>query len=301
MAEHADRVTSPASAGLRLKWRHSIRLRDLVGKTLVYVILIGCSAVFLFPLLWTISTSLKTPAQTFADPPIWIPNPVAWENYPRGWVILPFTRFLLNTLKITGLCMAGELVSSSLVAFGFARLRCPGRDVLFAIALVTMMIPGQVTIVPTFILFSKLGWVDTLLPLTVPAFFGVNAFFIFLLRQFMMTITTELDDAARIDGCNALGIYWHIMLPILKPALGAVAIFSFVGNWNDFFTPLIFLRSQQHATLALGLRMLQTYRYNVDVEGTLAVAVLILVPQIIVFFFAQKEFIQGITFTGLKG
>ena len=299
-AEVVARPRAEASPGAGAARRRGLG-PGAAGKALVYLVLIPASALFLFPIAWSLSTSLKGTEQTFADPPVWIPSPIAWENYPRGWTLLNFTRFLVNTLVISGLSLVGTILSSSIVAFGFARLRARGRNLLFALALATLMIPSQATIVPTFILFYQLGWLDTILPLTVPSFFAADAFFVFLLRQFMLTITTEIDDAARIDGCGGLGIYWYIVMPLLKPALAAVAIFSFVSNWNDFFGPLIFLRAYEHATLALGLRFLQMNPRNVDLEGTLAVSLLVLVPEIVVFFFAQKQFIQGITLTGVKG
>ncbi|GAH54781.1 unnamed protein product, partial [marine sediment metagenome] len=251
------------------------------------------------PFLWMLSTSLKPSNQIFIFPPKWIPHPFKWSNYPEGWTILPFTTFLKNTTIITGLSVLGNLISCSLVAFAFARLRCHTRNFLFMLMLSTMMIPYQVIIIPQFIIFKTLNWIDTFKPLIVPAWLGYP-FFIFLLRQFFMTIPFELDDAAKIDGCSALRIYWSIMLPLSKPALAAVAIFSFVGNWNNFMGPLIYLSSAEKYTLALGLQLFQG-QYMIEMGLLMAASVLVLLPIIIVFFFAQKYFIQGITLTGLKG
>lgn len=279
-----------------------------LGRVLIYVVLAAASLVFVFPLAFTVSMSLKSDAQLFVNPPVWIPHPVVPENYVRGWTTLPFSLFLRNTMVVVIAAATGQVLSCSLVAFGFSRLRGPGRDLLFAMVLATMMLPGQVTMVPTYILFRYLGWVDTFLPLTVPAWLGGSAFFIFLLRQFMLGITTELDDAARIDGAGNFRIYWDIVLPLTKPALGAVAIFSFVSHWNDFLYPLIYLNSQENYTLALGLRIFQLQvgslagaSSRIDVQGLMAVSLLALVPVVAVFFVAQKQFIQGITFTGMKG
>ncbi|NLA59150.1 MAG: carbohydrate ABC transporter permease, partial [Firmicutes bacterium] len=200
---------------------------------------------------------------------------------------------------ITGTVLIGTILSNSIVAYSFARLRWPGRDLLFAVLLSTIMLPQQVTMIPLFILFSKLNWVNTFLPLTVPAFFG-SPFFIFLLRQFFMSIPIDLDEAARIDGCNGFMIYWKIILPISKPALATVAIFSFMWTWNDFMHPLIYLNKMERYTLSLGVVLFQT-RYQVYWNLLMAISLLILLPCILMFFFAQKYFIQGIVATGLKG
>ncbi|MCL5998472.1 MAG: carbohydrate ABC transporter permease [Chloroflexi bacterium] len=277
-----------------------------LSKVLTYTVLTALSAISVFPLLFTLSNALKSNDQMYVMPPVWIPNPLMIEHTVTAWNALPFTLYTFNTLVITILSMAGHLLSGSLVAFGFSRLRGPGRDKLFALLLATMMLPGQVTIIPDYIMMKYLGWLDTFLPLIVPSFFGGGAFFIFLLRQFMLGISTELDDAARIDGCSSWRIYWSIVLPLIKPALGAVAIFAFVGNWNDFFYPLIFLNQQSKFTIALGLRLYQLQVFHTSfrthsVQGLLGLSLVVLLPVVIVFFFAQKQFIQGITFTGLKG
>lgn len=274
-------------------------LPRLVYKIILYIVLVSGGLILIIPFLWMVSTSLKPSNQVFIFPPAWIPHPFKWSNYIEGWNILPFTTFLKNSIIITGLNVLGNLLSCSLVAFGFARLRCRARNFLFILMLATMMIPYQVTIIPQFIIFKTLNWIDTFKPLIVPAWFGYP-FFIFLLRQFFMTIPLELDDAAKIDGCSTLRIYWNIMLPLSKPALAAVAIFAFVGNWNNFMGPLIYLSSEEKYVLSLGLRLFQG-QFSLQMHLLMAVSVLNVLPIIIVFFFAQKYFIQGIALTGIKG
>lgn len=296
------------AAGTRLRARGYYRFLRLGGKAITYFVLTVFSLIFIFPLLFTLSNALKPNDQMFVIPPVWIPRPPIIQHTIDAWTFLPFTRFTINTLIITLTNTLGHLLCASLVAFGFARLRAPGRDKLFGVLLATLMLPGQVTMIPNYILMKYLHWLDTFYPLIVPAYLGAagGAFFIFLLRQFMLGISTELDDAARIDGCNSLRVFWNIVLPLTKPALGAVAIFSFVGNWNDFFGPLIYLNQQTKFTLALGLRLYQLQVFGgaihgPNIQGLLGLSLVVLVPVVVVFFLAQKQFIQGITFTGLKG
>ena len=225
--------------------------RALERAAIHLVLLIGAVAM-LFPLYWMVSTSLKPEYEVYLLPPTWIPSEFQWIHYYQAFVdYFNFAQYGSNTMVITLGVLAGRLLSASLVAFGFARIRFIGRDLIFILVLSTMMVPGQVTIIPLYILFVELGWLNTFWPLIVPTWFGGGAFFIFLLRQFILTINPELDDAARIDGCGWLGIYARITLPLIKPALAAVAIFSFMGTWNDFFGPLIFLRSRDMLTLAV--------------------------------------------------
>jgi multiple sugar transport system permease protein len=274
--------------------------RKLFGKIITYVILIAISIVILIPVMWMLSTGLKEDSEVFRFPPQWIPEVMCWGNFRRALTFLPFSIYFRNTATITSLAMLGSLLSSSIVAYGFARFRGRGRDLLFALLLSTMMIPSQVTMIPTFVLFRKLDWVDTLKPLIVPAFFG-NAFFIFLLRQFYMSIPMELDDAAKIDGCSYFGIYSKIMLPLTKPALATVAIFSFMWNWNDFMAPLIYLNSNEKLTLSIALSRF-TGMYGMTAWNLLMCAsIVVALPCLLLFFFAQKYFIQGIVVTGLKG
>ncbi|MEM4217696.1 MAG: carbohydrate ABC transporter permease [Candidatus Methanomethylicaceae archaeon] len=280
-----------------LKYQH---VQDRIYRTMVYLLLILGSFVVFLPFFWMISTSLKRPGTEFTIPIQWIPNPPHWDNYSKGWSILPFNIWLFNTITITVISTIGFLVSSSVIAFGFARIDFPGRNVLFLLVLATMMLPYPSVIVPLFILYKNLGWLDSFKPLTIPTFFGVNAFYIFLLRQFFKTIPKDLDDAARVDGCTTFGVFRHIALPLIKPALGIIFVFSFMHNWNDFLGPLIYLSSSEKFTLALGLRFFQS-QYRVEWTLLMAVSLIVLSPCIILFFVAQKYYIQGIVITGIKG
>jgi ABC-type glycerol-3-phosphate transport system permease component len=255
--------------------------------------------VLTLPLIWLLSTSLKDTSLVFTFPPQWIPNPIAWWNYVEIWTILPFATFLKNTVILTSINIVGGVLSASFVAFGFARLRFPGRDILFMILLGTLMLPSQVTLIPQFVLFRSLGWLDSFLPLTVPVFFGGSPYYVFLLRQFYMRLPLALDDAARIDGCNSFGIYWRIVLPQSKPVLGVLAIFSFLGNWNGFFLPLIYLNSMEKYPLALGLMLFRGMNYT-QWNMLMAGSVIMSLPCIVVYFVAQRYFVQGIVFTGVE-
>jgi len=263
-----------------------------------HVVLMAVGAVFLLPLLWMVSTSLKANRQIFVYPPQWIPNPVIWRNYSEVFYYAPFLLYFRNTLIIVVLTILGTSISSSLVAYGFARLNAPGKNVLFILMLSTMMLPYMVWMVPLYVLFTRLEWVDTFYPLVVPTFFG-NPLYIFLLRQFFMTIPRELEDAAKIDGCSYFRIYWQIMLPLVKPALATVAVFSFLKAWNDFLGPLLYLQSPEYYTVAIGLQVFLT-QHGADWALLMAASTMAVVPVIIVFFIAQKQFIQGIVLTGLK-
>lgn len=265
----------------------------------VYLLLIAGAVLVLTPLAWMISTSLKEESQVFIFPPRLIPDPIVWSNYPRALTVLPFKIYFANSIIVSAFAILGSVLSSSLVAFSFARLRWWGRDVMFLLVLATMMLPHQVTIIPKFLIFRELGWLNTLLPLIVP-YWGAGAFFVFLLRQFFTTIPRELDDAALIDGCSWLGIFWRVTLPLAKPALAAVAIFTFQWTWNDFFHALVYINSREKWTVALGLA---AYRNTFGTSWNLlmAASVTTILPIVLVFFFAQRYFIQGVVFTGLKG
>lgn len=265
----------------------------------VHATLLAGAVLVLLPLAWMLSTSLKEPGDVFLFPPRWVPDPIQWDNYREALTVLPFGRYFLNTLLITGLDIIGKLLSCSLVAFGFARLRWWGRDAMFLVMLATLMLPHHVTLIPQFVAFRAFGWFNTLLPLIVPAFFG-GPFLTFLLRQFYMTIPLELDDAARIDGANSLQIYWRIILPLSKPVLAACAIFVFNSTWNDFLGPLIYLQSPENFTLSLGLRQFQG-EYATEWHLLMAASLVTLLPVVVIFFTAQRYFIQGVVFTGLKG
>ncbi len=289
----------PFLSGLAGLWQ-SRRRQDLVLKTTVYLILLVGACGVMLPFFWMISTSLKRPGTEFTFPIEWIPVPPRFGNYTNAWTILPFNQWLINTIRITGLSIVGHLVSCAIVGFGFARIRFPGRDAIFLLVLATMMLPYPSIIVPLFILFKQLGWINTILPLVVPTFFATSAFYIFLLRQFFMTLPLELDDAARVDGCSTFGIFYRICVPLIKPALGIILVFSFMNHWNDFLGPLIFLSDLDKYTLALGLRFFQG-QYRVEWTLLMASSLIILSPCIILFFIAQKNYIQGIVITGVKG
>jgi len=287
-------VADAGHAGARRHW-----LTYISSRTLIYLILI-LGALFIFvPLAWTLSTSLKTEAQTLAYPPTWIPNPIQWRNYPDALTARPFDRYYMNTFIITILSVIGQILSSALVAYGFARFRFPGRNTLFMIVLSTLMIPFHLLIIPRFILFKYLGWLDTLLPLIIPNFFG-GAFSIFLLRQYFQTIPLELDEAAKIDGASPWQIFWQILLPLAKPALGAVAVFEFMSAWQDFLGPLIYLSSDRNYTVSVGLAAFRNDYFTAWHLYMAAAAVAMVVP-LIVFFLAQRYFISGVALTGSGG
>ncbi|MFC5530707.1 carbohydrate ABC transporter permease [Cohnella yongneupensis] len=268
-------------------------------RIIVYVLLLAGCFVFLMPLAWLLSTSLKADAGIFDMPPKWIPDPLQWDNYSKAVHTFPFFRYTMNTVFVTLMSMIGALLSSSFISYAFARLRWPGRDAWFIVMLSTMMLPTQITMIPLFILFKELGWIDTYLPLIVPFFFG-SAFYIFLMRQFFMTIPKELSEAAKIDGCSEVYIWWRIFMPLSKPALATLGIFTFTLTWNDFLGPLIYLNDPDKFTLALGLRGFQQQfgtRWNV----MMAASVLVMLPTLALFFSFQKYFIEGVTLTGVKG
>jgi len=284
-----------------LTWWSKKRSKELTWKIFVYILLGGGSIIFLIPLFWMFSTALKEETQVFAYPPQWIPSPAVWENFPRALTSVPFIIFYKNSFVISASCILGAILTAPLVAYGFARLRFPGRGLLFLILLSSMMLPYHVTLIPLFIIYRYLGWIDTFKPLIIPFFFGGAPFFIFLLRQYYMTIPLELDDAARIDGCSEFGIYSRIMLPLSKPVLMVVVIFTFMWNWNDFLGPLIYLRGIEKMTVALGLNFFQSTRYGTKMTLLMAASFTAIIPCMLLFFFGQKYFLRGITLTGSKG
>ena len=259
----------------------------------------GVALLFLIPLLWMLSSSLKPNYQIFEVPPRWIPNPPRWENYGEALTILPFPLYLRNTAVITLLTIVGHLLSCTVIAYAFARLRAPGRDFLFVVMLATMMLPYPVTMVPLYVLFNRLGWINTFLPLVVPAYLGIP-FYIFLMRQFFLTIPRDFEDAARIDGANTLQIIARIMLPMALPALATVTIFTFQATWNDFLAPLIYLQRPELYTVTLGLQFFRS-TYTTNWAYLMAASLVTTLPVIVVFFAAQRYFIEGITLTGVKG
>ena len=273
----------------------------------VHIVLIVLSLIFVSPLLWMVTTAIKPIEETMTATPTLLPSKFLWDNFPKAVTYgskelgyIPFLLYARNTLMVTLLCVAGSVCSNAVVAYAFARLRWPGRDFFFAVTLATMMVPFPVLMVPTFGLFKWLGWVGSFRPLWVPAFFG-SAFSIFLLRQFFRTIPMGLSEAAKIDGCSEVRIFTDILLPLAKPALAVVALFTFMGTWNDFMGPMIYLSDQETFTLSLGLQAYQSQHGGTQWNLLMAAATVVILPVSVVFFFAQKMFIQGIATSGLKG
>lgn len=276
---------------------HPARPRVNVRRIVTYALLVLGSLLFMAPFLWMVSTSLKPSQEVLVFPPSLLPSSPQWINYVDGWFALPFTQFLINTVLVVAAAIIGNLVSCTLPAYAFARLRARGSGVLFILMLATMMIPVEVTIVPTFIFFSKVHLTNTLWPLFLPAWFGYP-FSIFLLRQSFMGLSREMDEAARIEGATHLQVLTKIILPLSRPALATVAIIAFVGNWNNLLAPLIYLRSTNTFTLAIGLNLF--YGQSLTAYNQLmAVSVLTILPIIVTFFFAQRYFIRGVTLTGV--
>jgi len=267
----------------------------------IHFALLATAMFALLPFFWLVSTALKTQAQVYTYPPVWVPLPPQWQNFPEALTSRPFFLFFQNTLLIAVTVIVGDIFSCTLVGYGFARLRFPGRDALFVVLLATIMMPFIVRLVPLFVLFQQLGWVNSYQPLTVPAFFG-NPFFIFLARQFFLTIPAELTDAARVDGANELTIWWRIMLPLSGPILAVITILAFQQVWNDFLQPLIFLSDQSMKTLALGLHsMLESGSGAQPYHRLMAVATTMTLPVVLLFVVFQRYFIQGVVMSGLKG
>lgn len=270
-------------------------------KVASHLLLIAFSLLMLYPVIWWVGASLKTTAE-MSSPSIWPSTPI-WENYTKGWQFSPeftFGRFFGNTLLMEFWNVLGGVLTSAIVAYGFARLNFKFRGALFSILLLTMMLPGQVTIVPQYILYNKLQLMDSYIPLVLPHFFGGGAFFIFLLVQFIRGIPRELDEAAKIDGASVYGIFSRIVLPLIKPALVTVAIFTFIWSWDDFFAQMLYLNSVGKFTVGLALRM-YVDQFEIQWGRLLAMSLLSVMPSVILFFFAQKQFVEGIATTGLKG
>jgi multiple sugar transport system permease protein len=275
-------------------------LPRLLGRALLYGLLIVLSVGMLLPLAWMFTTALKPDGEVVSIPPRFIPNTWRWENFGIALAAMKFPVLLRNTLTVTLLTLAGTVASSALVAYPFARLRFPGKMPLFILTLSTTMLPYAVTMIPIYIIFARLHWIDTFRPLVVPAFFGGGAFNIFLLRQFYMTIPRDLDEAAIMDGCGVMGVFWHIVLPLSKPALTAVSIFTFIGTWNDFLTPLIYLNSRDKMTLAVGLNIFRNL-YATQWNYLMGASLVVMIPCVVVFVVMQKYFVEGITLSGIKG
>ncbi len=280
--------------------RQSRRKGSPLGRAITVILLFLFAFMMIMPFIWLLSSSLKTQIDIFQYPPQWIPNPVMWQNYSDALTYKPFLLYFRNSLIIAGLNVIAVVFTSSFCAYGFARIRFKGRNFWFGIVIGTLFLPSVIVLVPQFIMFTRLGWVNTFLPLTVPLFFGGGAFNVFLLRQFFQTIPEELADAARIDGCGEFGIYWRIMMPLARPALITVAIFTFLNAWNDLLGPLLYLRSPDLYTVAVGLA---TFRGTLSTRWDLqmAASTAVILPVVILFFLAQRYFIRGIVLTGLKG
>jgi len=276
--------------------------RNMGRAVILYTVMILISAIFLLPLVWMIGTSVKTNAETYTWPPVLIPSVIKLSNFPEAWNYknTQFLQWTINTVFITFWVMAGVLISSTVVAFGFARIRFPGRNFWFIATIATIMLPPQVTLIPLYIFFFRINWLDTFNPLIIPPWFGGGAINIFLLRQFFMGIPTELEDAAYIDGANRFQILTRIFIPLSLPAILTVAIFTFQGVWNDFYGPLIYLRSTEKFTLALGMNQFRGLYGDAQIQYMMAVAFLMTIPMILVFFIAQRYFIKGITLTGVN-
>jgi len=288
----------PLASQPRAGWRASRQRQTRLVKGFAYVVCTLIGFMYVFPFYWMVITALKTDQQIFQWPPTLMPPTPQWQNFIEATRYIPFWLYMKNTMVICLIAVVGTLTSCTLVAYGFARIRWPGRDMAFIIYLSTMMLPGQVTMIPLYIVFRRLDWVGTIAPLVVPTFFG-NAFFVFLLRQFFLTIPLELTDAARIDGANELDILWRIMLPLIKPALAAVALFTFLGNYRDFLAPLIYLTEQSQWTISLGLQLFKNM-YGFQWQLMMAASALTMVPTVVLFFLTQRTFIEGITMTGIK-
>jgi multiple sugar transport system permease protein len=293
------RISRPAPAVLDRPPR-SRRTRKVGASAARHLVLITVGAMFALPLVWMLLTSFKSAQQALTFPVVWWPHPFLWRNYPDVFTSLPFYRFFLNTFVYAGVTIVGVCISSSLVAYGFSRLRWRGRNALFYTMLMTLLLPFVCTLIPLFILYKHLGWIDSYLPLEVPTFFGSSVFSTFLLRQFFMTIPTSLSDAARVDGANEFYIYSRIILPLAKPAMAAVILFQFIYCWNDFLGPLVYINSETKYPLSLGLNLILG-DYTTNWSWVMAAASAATLPIVILFFLTQRTFIQGIALTGTKG
>jgi multiple sugar transport system permease protein len=286
--------------------RSSPAARLKVGRVFLYAIAWLLVLALTWPFFWAVMSSLKDVSEITARPPRWLPAAPQWTNYVEIWKTVPLGRFVTNSLFVTFAAMLGQLISCTAVAYGFARFRFPGRNILFGLCLATLMLPREVTIIPQYMLYRQVGWLDTFLPLIVPFWFGAGggAFTIFLMRQFFLTIPFEYDEAAQIDGASSLWIFVRVLLPLAGPALATATIFAFLAHWNDFWGPLIFLNSPENFTLPLGLRWLQTAPADLGRPREnllLAAAIVATLPIIVLYFSAQKYFVRGIVLSGIKG
>jgi multiple sugar transport system permease protein len=305
MTTASQTVPTTAKPPAQVRVRSSSRLNALASVA-KYSALILLSFTWLFPLYWMVTTALKDDPQIRTVPPVLFPNPIFWSNFAGGWARYDFNLAAFNSVFRFALpVIVFTLVSSLVVAYGFAKIKWRGRDLFFGICLATLMLPWQVTMVPLFIIFKNLGWLNTYLPLTIPALFG-HPYFIFMLRQFFLTIPEELSEAARLEGASEWGILWRIILPLTKPAIAVVVLFRFLWTWNDFLGPLIYLKDEALYPLALMIYRLQQTANSMGNTAMayphlMAVSTLVALPVIVIFIFAQRTFIEGISVTGLKG
>ncbi len=280
------------------------RRQEFTSKGFIYLMLAGGALIFLLPLIVMVSTSLKSYTEINSYPPTFLPNEIVPSNYPEAWNYqnTQFPRWTLNTIIIIVTTVPGVVLSASLCAYGFARLKFPGRNVWFILVLASLMLPSQVTLIPLYILFYKIGWLNTFAPLVIPAWFGGGAINIFLLRQFFMQIPRELDEAAIIDGAGHLTIWWRIYLPLSRPALISVTLLTILGIWNDFLSPFIYLSDPNNFTLALGLNLFRNYFPQVArTDYIMAISSLMVLPMIVMFLLAQRYIVQGFVTSGIKG
>jgi multiple sugar transport system permease protein len=294
----------PVTRAVEPSFWASVSFSKALSKVVIYVLLFVLTVLFMGPFAFAVTTSLKAPYEIFVFPPKWIPEVWRFSNYYDAMTQAPFDLFFTNTLIITALAMSGQITSSALVAYGFARFQFPGRNFLFILVIGTLILPEEVTIISTFLMFRRIGWLDTWYPLIVPAFFGGGAFSIFLFRQFFLSLPKDMDEAAELDGASSLRILWSIILPLSKPAIATLAIFAFLGRWNDFFHPLIYLNTTEKFTVSLGLRFYQqTVGYGGEAREHLlmAAAITATLPVVVVFFIFQRQFVRGIVLSGIKG
>jgi multiple sugar transport system permease protein len=294
-------TSAKAPASQRRPGRRPRRVLRRLGASLgKHSVLIAVSAMFALPLVWMAGTSFKTAQQALTLPVVWWPHPFLWSNYPDLFEALPYFRFFWNTFLYAAVTIVGVCVSSSLVAYGFSRLKWPGRDLVFNVMLMTLILPFVCTLIPLFVMYKRFGWIGGYLPLEVPTFFGSSVFSTFLLRQFFMTIPQSLSEAARIDGANEFYIYLRIILPLAKPAMATVILFQFIYCWNDYLGPLVYISNQNSYPLSLGLALILG-EFTTNWAWVMAGATAATAPIVILFFFTQRTFIQGITLTGTKG
>lgn len=296
-------ATGRPPAAARTHGSRVSRVQNPVLRAVLWVVLLVGAVVMLFPFLWLVRSAFMGDNQIFISPPQWWPNPVAWSNFAEALTAQPFARYFLNTMIIEVLVVTGTVLTCSVAAFSFARLRWRGRNLVFGLLLTGVMLPYAVTLIPTFVMWGTLGMLDTYAPLTVPAWFagaGGGVFNIFLMRQFFLTIPFELDEAAYIDGAGPWRVFWSIVLPNSKPVIVVVVIFTFIGVWNDFLGPLLYLSDESHFTLALGLATFQS-TYTAQWGYLMAASLVVILPIVILFFFLQRYFVEGVTLTGVKG